>query len=109
MLNNIMVFPVGTFVTDSEAIAAPETIVTLRCNPSSSETTALWLDDTLPVPGPPTNLRLAPGSEGVYQCLGQISNLPETNLTGERGNNVYVLLQCKNLQKLLIMKVGMVA
>ena len=97
MLNNITVFS-GTRLL-SETISTSGSSLTLRCTSNSVETGVLWLGDTAPanLPGSPI-LRLVPVSEGLYQCLGHIntSDLPETNLTGESGNNIYVLAQCKN-------------
>ena len=61
-----------------------------------------WLDDTLPAANARDNsLRftfISPDFQGIYQCLGEINppDQPETDLTGELGNNVYVLVQCKH-------------
>lgn len=95
LLNNISVSGIG-FTTEA---SGPSLFISCT-SPNIMPAMISWLDDTRPSTSAiGNNLRLISATQGIYQCLGQI-NAPdpsETDLTGELGNNIYVLERRKNL------------
>ena len=95
MLNNISVNGIG-FTTE----ASGSSLFITCTGPNIMPEMITWLEDVQPsASAVGNNLRLRFGANGIFQCLGQINapNPSETDLTGELGNNIYILERCKSL------------
>ena len=88
-MENITVLPGSGPPFSSEIVFVPSSapILRLQCPRTLS---GVWLRNGV-MESSPVNLTVS--SEGIYQCVGEISGQDETDFTGEPGSNVYILTQ----------------